>query len=75
MWDVYKAKRWMLQVGMDHIKDGLYAEGGELVYESKWGDGCDTEKLFRESLRQICWWDKDMIDDSIKEIHNEANIS
>ena len=41
-----KAKKFMHQVGMDHIKDGLNAEGAALIYEANWGDGCQTKELF-----------------------------
>lgn len=67
-WDIYKAKSWMLRVGMDHIKDGLFAEGGEMLYEAKWGDGCDTEYRFRRSLQSITHWEDEDIDDAVQEI-------
>jgi hypothetical protein len=67
-WDIYKAKAWMLRSGMDHIRDGLYAEGGEMVYEAKWGDACETESNFRELLTEVLCWDTDLIDDVVKEI-------
>lgn len=67
-WDVYKAKAWMLKNGMDHIRDGLYAEGGEMVYEAKWGDGCDTPENFYDVIKDVCCWDDDMIEEVIKEI-------
>lgn len=72
-WDIYKAKAWMLKTGMDHIEGQLYFEGGCLIYEAKWGDGCDTEDLFREALSDICWWDEDTIDEAIAEIHASKN--
>jgi hypothetical protein len=71
MWDLHKAKRWLLQVGMDHIKDGLPHEGGELIYEAKWGDGCNTEDNFRCIMKKVCCWDEDIIDDAIKEIQDK----
>lgn len=37
-WNKYKTSKWLLNLGMNHIRDGLFAEGGELVYESKFGD-------------------------------------
>lgn len=67
-WDIYKAKQWMLQAGMDHIKDGLYAEGGELLYEAKYGDGADTEDNFVDTMQRVCCWDDDFIDAAIDEI-------
>ena len=67
-WDIYKAKDWMLKCGMDHIRDGLFGEGGAMVYAAKWGDGCDTEEQFREVLNEVCWWDKDDIDDAVREV-------
>ena len=67
-WDIYKAKAWMLRVGMDHIKDGLFAEGGEIMYETKWGTGCDNETLFRQTLARICGWNNDDIEDAVKEV-------
>lgn len=67
-WDIYKAKAWMLRSGMDHIKDGLYAEGGELVYEAKWGDGGDSEENFRETIKDVLCWEDEEIDDVVKEI-------
>lgn len=66
-WDIYKAKSWMLRCGMDHIENGLYAEGGELVFESKWGDGCNTQDFFIDTLKTVCLWSDDEIEDAIKE--------
>jgi hypothetical protein len=66
-WDIYKAKAWMLRTGMEHIEGGLFAEGGEMVYEAKWGDGCDTLQSFYDVLKDVCCWDDDLIEDAIKE--------
>jgi hypothetical protein len=74
MWDIYKAKAWMLRTGMDHIRDGLSLEGGDLIYESKWGDGCHSRKQFIQTVKSICCWDDDMIEDTIKEIQNEVDF-
>jgi hypothetical protein len=52
---------------MDHIRDGLYAEGGEFVYEAKWGDACENEKRFRKCIKTVCCWEDDLIDDAVKE--------
>ena len=69
-WDTYKAKKAMLELGMDHIKDGLYAEGGELIGEVKWGDACDSEEKFIETIQDILCWDLEdileYIDNSVK---------
>jgi hypothetical protein len=67
-WDIYKAKAWAMRNGMDHIKGGLYAEGGELIYEAKWGEGCDTEASFREAIKDILCYEDEDIDDIVKEI-------
>jgi hypothetical protein len=67
-WDIYKAKSWMLRVGMDYIEAELFAEGGELVYEAKWGFGCNSELDFRETIKDICCWDEDEIDGAVQEI-------
>lgn len=67
-WDIYKAKAWTLRNGMDHIRDGLYAEGGELVYEAKWGNACESEADFREMIAEVLCWENDMIDEVVKEI-------
>jgi hypothetical protein len=69
-WDIYKAKAWMLQVGMDLIEGGLYAEGGAMIYESKWGNGGDSKKKFRRTIKDICWWDVEDINDAVQEIGN-----
>jgi hypothetical protein len=66
-YNIIKAKLWMENMAMDHIKDGLFAEGGELLYEAKFGTGCNTEKLFRKSIRLICCWDELDIDNAVKE--------
>jgi hypothetical protein len=66
-WDIYKAKSWMLRTGMDHIRDGLFAEGGELVFEAKWGEGCDNERKFRFTLKNICEWEDEDIEEAIRE--------
>ena len=65
-WNINKAKAWMLQTGMDHIHDGLYAEGGELVYEANWGDGCDSKDNFYRTMMEVCCWDNKLIDDAVK---------
>lgn len=65
-WDIYKSKAWMLKVGMEHIRDGLFAEGGEMVYEAKWGDACDSEKAFKKCIKTVCNWDDDLITDAIR---------
>lgn len=67
-WDVIKAKEWMLRIGMAHCQDGLFAEGGELIYESKWGKGCNSKNNFKESLSRICWWDEELMDAAIKKL-------
>lgn len=67
-WDIYKAKAWMLRTGMEHIEGGLYAEGGELIFESKWGEGCDSKELFMDTLSNVCCWTDDEIEDVIKEV-------
>lgn len=72
-WNINKAKACMFKLGMDHIKDGLFVEGGELVFESRWGDGCDTDSLFKETIKNICCWDVEDIDSFMKE--NVANDS
>lgn len=66
-WDIYKAKAWMLRTGMDHIRDGLFAEGGELVFEAKWGEGCETERKFRFAIKNACQWEDEDIEEAIKE--------
>jgi hypothetical protein len=68
MWDIYKAKCWLVQTGLDHIKDGLFAEGGELLYEAKWGVAYLSEKNFHKALVRICCWSHEDIDFFIKEI-------
>lgn len=65
-WDIDKAKAWMIKTGMDHIHDGLYAEGGELVYEAHWGDGCDSKENFFRVMSTVCCWDDDLIKEAIK---------
>lgn len=67
-WDIYKAKSWMLKAGMQHIEDGLFSEGGEMVYEAKWGDGCDTIKDFKATIKRVCCWDDEIIEEAIKEM-------
>jgi len=67
-WDKYKAANWLLKVGMDHIKDGLFSEGGELIYESKFGDAPSSIEDFKYAIKRICCWDDDFIDKSIMEI-------
>jgi hypothetical protein len=69
-WNINKAKDCLLTLGMDHIKDGLFLEGGELVYESRWGTGFETEAEFRNTIKDICWWDEEDIDAFVKEKFN-----
>lgn len=67
-WDIYKAKSWMLKCGMEHIEEGFFTEGGELVFEAKWGTGCETETYFRDTLERIVSWAEEDIDDAVKEV-------
>jgi hypothetical protein len=72
-WDIYKAKQWMINAGMDHIRDGLSSEGGDLIYESKWGDACDSEQKFFSALKRILWWDTDEISEEIRKIKGHSS--
>lgn len=67
-WDVYKAKKALLEMGMDHIKDGLYSEGGEMIFEVKWGDACNSEEEFFEAIKSICCWDDEDITEYIERV-------
>ena len=67
-WDIYKAKAWTLKAGMDHIRDGLYSEGGELVYEAKWGEDCESEFAFRQMIRSVLCWNELLITDIVEKI-------
>jgi hypothetical protein len=71
IWDKYKAQRWLLKVGMDHLHAGMFAEGGELIYESKTGDAFESREQFIDSIKRICCWDDDMIQESIQEFLSE----
>jgi hypothetical protein len=68
-WDISKAKLWLLEAAIDHMRDGLFAEGGELFYEANWGDGYKNVNLFYGCMRSICCWSDDSIEDAIEEIH------
>lgn len=67
-WDIYKAKAWLLKAGMDHLHGGLFAEGGEMIYEAKWGDACDTEEKFKQLLIDVCCWTDEDIEIAIEEL-------
>lgn len=64
-WSIDKAKAWMYETGMNHIRDGLFTEGGELIYEAKFSDGCHTEDAFRDAIALICGWEPDDIDEAV----------
>ncbi len=68
IWDIDKAKAYMFQMGMEHIESGLNEEGGELIYEAKWGDGCSSENKFATTIKRICWWENESIEKAIKEV-------
>ena len=68
IWDPVKAKKFMHQVGMDHIKDGLNNEGAQLIYEANFGNGCQTKELFFQTFKDICWTE----DEDLKEYAFEA---
>lgn len=68
IWDPVKAKKFMHQVGMYHIKDGLRSEGADLIYEANWGDGCQTKELFMKTFKDICCLE----DEDLKEYAFEA---
>jgi hypothetical protein len=67
-WDIYKAKTWMLKTGFEHLEEGFYAEGGEMIFEAKWGDGCDTQKKFEETIRDVLCWEDEDIAEAVKEV-------
>ncbi len=67
-WDKYKTSKWLLNIGMNHIRDGLFAEGGELVYESKFGDAPNSKEEFISAIKRICNWDDEDISDAINHI-------
>ena len=57
----------MVTTGLGLIEDGVFfAEGGELIYEAKWGDGCINKKMFAATLYRVCGWDDDLVNESIK---------
>jgi len=71
MWYNQKAKKALLKLGMDHIRDGLFQEGGELVHEAKYGDGSKTFENLYNLLRRVCWWDDESIEDFMIILHSK----
>lgn len=72
-WNINKAKVYMFDMGLDHIRDGLFVEGAELICEAKWRQGCNSESSFYETIKRICWWTSDSINDAIKEVNNVSD--
>lgn len=73
IWDIDKAKAYMFQMGMDHIKDSLNEEGGMLIYEAKWGDGCSSAVNFAATIKRICWWEDESIAGAIREVDDVSS--
>jgi hypothetical protein len=71
-WDKYKVQRWLLRVGMNHLQSDLFAEGGELIYESKFGEAAESKDKFIAAIKRICCWDDEMIEESLEEISNDT---
>lgn len=66
-WHADRAKNYMNELANDFIEGLLFAEGGELLYEVRHGDGCNSEKNFRSVIKNVCWWDADLIDQAVVE--------
>jgi hypothetical protein len=60
-WDVEKAKKYMHQAGMNHIRDGLKEEGADLIYEANFGSGCVSKESFCAVFKRVCWWEDEDI--------------
>ena len=68
-WNVIKAKKYLMRVAMDLIEDGMFAaEGGRLIHEIKFADGCQTQHRFIAVIQEILEWDYETIAESIKEV-------
>ena len=70
-WNVNRAKAWMLQQGFNHIEGGLPVEGAELIYQSKWGEGCLSQEQFVKTIKDNLCWDIDSIAETLTELKAE----
>jgi len=69
-WNSKKAQRYMLKLAMDLIEDGMFAaEGGRLIHEAKFADGCETHHRFVEVIQQILEWDTHTIVEALDEVY------
>ena len=62
------AREWLLKNGVDLASDELYEDGGRLIWYSKTYEKKITEKLFRQILKDILWWEDEDIDSAVIEI-------
>lgn len=67
-WNKAKVSTWLFNTGMKHIEDGLFAEGGELIYESKFGSASESAAEFIDKIRDICEWDYEDIHETMQKI-------
>jgi hypothetical protein len=74
IWDVEKAKKYMHNAGMNHIKDGLKSEGAELIFEANFGNGCLTKESFTNVFKEVCWWEDEDINQAAFEAMYPAFI-
>lgn len=74
MWYNNKAKKALLKLGMDLIKDGLCKEGGELIYSAKYGTASKTYEDTFNLLKTICWWDEENIVKFLSKFHSKNHL-
>jgi len=71
-WNEKAAKKWLYLAAMDIISDGLYAEGGELIYYYKFNKKTISREYFIFIIKDVLSWDHDMIEDAIEEVRKLA---
>ncbi len=68
-WNIERAKKWMFDTGMAHIRGGTFlTEGAELIHDAESGENHKTLESFKILLHDVLWWDAYDINDAIGEV-------
>jgi hypothetical protein len=65
MWNIANARRWLENIGHEHLEDGLRNEG-EMLLGSL--DESVSEARFRGVIRDSLWWHEVDIDHAVIEV-------
>lgn len=68
-WSCHKAKKYLHELGLQHIRDGLSQEGADLIREANFRYYSDIidKKLFMDIIYRICRWQNKDLESAAKE--------